>query len=229
MPDNFDFECEPSLDAASAASASLRNALPNEIHAKNFTLHSAVPFRTAVLKEALAYRASSLADGCVSEMKQGRWVNCIVLVRCIVETGALLYCLGQKVSTAIQTRSDENLWLFLQRAAVGAKTINGLPSPPNVLSMIDKVNKEFPGFRDAYDRFSEFAHPNCLGVLTAYADAASTPISSTFGLNQQVPQEVHAAGLLGILTVVQYAYNSCGDRIHELNAAYETGAISSAA
>ena len=229
MPDNFDFECEPSLAAASAACDSLRNALPNTIHARNFTLHSAVPFRAAVLKEALAYRASSLADGCISEMTHGRWVNCIVLIRCIVETGALLYCLGKNVSTSIQTKSDEGLWLFLQRAAIGATTIDGFPLPHNVLAMIDKVNKEFPGFRDAYNRFSEFAHPNCLGVLTAYADAATTPTSSTFGLNQQVPQEVHAAGLLGILTVVQYAYNRCGNQIGELSAAYESGSIASAA
>jgi hypothetical protein len=227
MTYTFDFESEPSLESASAAADSLRSALPSEIHARVFTLRSAIPFRAAVLKEALAHRASSLADGCISEMRQSRWVNCVVLIRCIIETCALLYCLAQKISTATQAKSDQDLWAFMGRAAVGAKTIDGLPPPLNVLSMIDKVEKEFPGFRNSYDHFSEFAHPNCLGVLVAYADAQS--ISSTFGLNQEMPPETHAAGLLGILTLVQYAYNLCGRNISELNAAYESGDIPSAA
>ena len=227
MTQTVDFEHEPTLEAATGASDALRNALPNELHARTFTLNSAVPFRTAVLKEALAHRASSLADGCISEMRQARWVNCIVLIRCIVETCALLYCLAQKVSTAVQTKSDKDLWIFLGRAAVGAKTIESLPLPHNVLSMIDKVDKEFPGFRDAYDHFSEFSHPNCLGVLTAYADTQS--ISSTFGLNQDMSHETHVAGLLGILGVVQYAYDHCGKQISDLNAAYKSGSISTAA
>jgi hypothetical protein len=55
----------------------------------------------------------------------------------------------------------------------------------NVLTAIDHLEKQFPGFRSEYDRLSEYAHPGLAGGYGVYARTEGDRLRSYFGQNPQ--------------------------------------------
>jgi len=53
----------------------------------------------------------------------------------------------------------------------------------NILSSVDRVSKEIEPFRAQYDRFSEMAHPNFLGVSWHFSTTDTEKFSISFGKN----------------------------------------------
>jgi len=53
----------------------------------------------------------------------------------------------------------------------------------NVLTAIDHLEKQFPGFRSEYDRLSEYAHPGLAGGYGMYVRTEGERLRSYFGQN----------------------------------------------
>jgi hypothetical protein len=193
-----------------------RECLPQEVHANQFTLHSKNPFKAMVLREALVHRITWLAEGAVSEFAAQRWIPATVLVRAI----AVLHSLFRKVGKAISTRDDAELTEFLRRTMVGSRTDPELPQMVNVLTMIEKVDEDYPRFKASYETLSEYAHPNWCGVLGAFSELDRENLVTRFR-----PREaLHNASLLtGYLEVAKGIYNDVGSRIAELSLAFDRG------
>jgi len=173
-----------------------------------------------VLREGLIHRVTWLAEGAASEFAAKRWIPATVLVRAIAEPIAVLHSLRSHVEVAQQTRTDDSLTEFLRRMMVGSRTDHELPQTINVLTMINKVDDDFPKFRKTYDDLSEYAHPNWCGVLGAFSELDREKYRTTFK-----PRDAshNMSALMGYLEVAQYIYNECGAKIVELSKAFERG------
>lgn len=55
--------------------------------------------------------------------------------------------------------------------------------PINILTMVDRVDKEIPGFRGVYDNLCELSHPNWAGTLGTYTKIDREKLWVDFGKN----------------------------------------------
>lgn len=212
----------PTIDEARQAAEVFRSNLPHIVDGRSFTLESKNPFKAMVLREAMIHRVSSLADGAVSEFQDGRWVSATVLVRAIVETAAVLHSLESRVSRALDMRNDGELTEFLRRTMVASRSEPDLPEAINVLGLIDKVDRDFRGFRRAYDQLSEYCHPNWCGALGAFSELDGENRTVSFAaFDRSNARSASISGLMGALVVAQHAYNSSGLRIAQLSEAFD--------
>lgn len=210
----------PTIDDARKFADIFRNCLPRSVEARRFTLESKNPFKAMVLRESLIHRVSMLTDGAVSEFDAERWISATVLVRATAEPTAMLHSLGRKVDHALHVRDDGGLTEFLRRSMVASRSEPDLPEAINVLTLINKVDKDFPGFRKSYDHLSEYAHPNWCGVLGAYSHLDRESHTVTFGARET---RHNVAALMAILTVAQHVYNDVGSKIAKLSEAFDRG------
>ena len=206
------------LGDANRLLSEFRDCLPVEVHANQFTPYSKNPYKAMVLREALVHRITWLAEGAVSEFAAQRWIPAAVLVRAIAEPIAVLHSLFRKVEKAINTSDDAELTEFLRRTMVGSRTDPELPQMVNVLTMLEKVDEDYPKFKASYETLSEYAHPNWCGVLGAFSELDHENLVTRFA-----PREaLHNGSLLaGYLDVAKSIYNDVGPRIVGLSLAYD--------
>lgn len=213
------------IEDARQAADSLRLSLPNEVKASALTLKSKTPFKALVLREALIHRVSSLTDGAISEFDATRWVSGTILIRAIAETASVLHSLEMKISEAIKIRNDNDLTEFLRRTMIASRSDKALPEAINVLNLIDKADKDFPGFRKIYDALSEYAHPNWCGVIGAFSEFNYDTYTVAFDTFKRRPTQSSISALMASLVVATHAYNSCAEKIEILNGAFNSGKI----
>ena len=96
---------------------------------------------------------------------------------------------------------------------LGWKNDPEFPKAINALTFRDHMDKIIPGFRDAYDRMSEFAHPNYSGVFGLFARTDYKNYETHFGrgLRSSYPQNAVPALLHSALLLFEHAYNSITD------------------
>src|SRR5437763_472139 len=73
---------------------------------------------------------------------------------------------------------------FLMKLSLGSRADNGImPQAISVLTFVDRVEKDCEGFRQQYDRLSEFAHPNRAGTALLYSKPDPPSLWTDFGSN----------------------------------------------
>ncbi len=220
-----DATSQPTLEDARRVAASFRASLPKMVDAASLTLKSKTPFKVLVLRESLIHRVVSLTDGAISELSASRWVSGTILIRAVTETAAVLHSLDLQVRRALQDGNDDTLTEFLRRTMVSSRSEPDLPESLNILTLIDKVDKDFPRFRRSYDELSEYAHPNWCGVLGAFSELDEKTHTVAFGEFDRPPAQSAPAALLAVLVVAEHVYNNCAEHAEELNTAFDTGVI----
>jgi hypothetical protein len=77
-----------------------------------------------------------------------------------------------------------------------------LPEAINVATSVKHVNRELPGFDEAYNLLSEFSHPNWLGVVGLYLKHDAENFRTEFGrgLHGQRGSRLAHALALGLAT-----------------------------
>jgi hypothetical protein len=83
-----------------------------------------------------------------------------------------------------------------------------LPEAINVATSVKHVNRELPGFDEAYNLLSEFSHPNWLGVVGLYLKHDAENFRTEFGrgLHGQRGSRLAHALALGLATF-EIGYN----------------------
>ena len=87
----------------------------------------------------------------------------------------------------------------------------------NVLTFIDRINKQFPNFRRIYDGLSEFAHPNFDGTGGSFSriDRANDAVHFGRGITRIDHRGLIFPALSMSLVLAQYAYKVISDRMPE--------------
>jgi hypothetical protein len=92
---------------------------------------------------------------------------------------------------------------------------------PQILNQIDKMNKRYPEFRNAYDHLSDIVHPNGLGAVV-YFGTFTTDSRMRFddGGAPRSAERAHASLIMAVVLLlhVNIAFAQTEERLKTLSA-----------
>jgi hypothetical protein len=136
-----------------------------------------------VWRQVSLRRIVDLAEAALSLFHEERVVPACTLTRSVVETVAVQYYLYKKIVSHTGSRDPDSIHKLLMSAVFGRRDKEWPQQPIQVLTAIDHLNKQFPGFRGEYDRLCEYAHPNLGGGYGTYVRSEGSEMQSHFGSN----------------------------------------------
>jgi cation transport protein ChaC len=188
--------------------------LPRRVDGFGISPHTKIPFKVLLYREVLVWRMAELSRCALENLEKERLASAITLIRAAVETSAALWYLWTKLDGAVQARAVGDIDDYLMKLIMGSKTNPNLPQAINVLTFVDRVNKDIDGFRHQYDNLSEFAHPNWAGTGLLYSKSDSQNLWTDFGANIRgldSPKQAGAVNLSVALLIFERNYNLLGD------------------
>ena len=128
------------------------------------------PFRCWVLREATLWRITDLLTQSYASHKQGNGLGARILLRSSFETLAALIYMNYNIRAVLAGELHFHKFSHLTTRQVGgSKSEPGWPEAVNVITMIDKADRLYPGLRHIYDSLSESSHPNFMGLVWGYS------------------------------------------------------------
>lgn len=178
--DNFNL-----LDELHRVSDQLQLVLPTEVRAVDLSIESKIPFKIARLQGSLLHRIDEFLDSLIDDLVAKRYVSVASSARSIMETYAKLFDLHFNMRQVINGGDLQTFDDYVMKAVFGGrdKNFDLKIEATNILNSVDKVSKEIKPFRAQYDRFSEMAHPNFLGVSWHFSTTDAEKFSISFGKN----------------------------------------------
>jgi hypothetical protein len=192
----------------------LEAARPKSLDGFAISSKSKLPFKARGIREALLWRTVQLGESAFESFRRDKLASAILLTRATVETCAALWYLRVRLETTVQSTTAGKIDEDLMRLLMGSKAdADILPPPINVLSFVDRVEKDIPGFRCQYDRLSEFAHPNWAGTTLLFSKMESGGVAN-FGENIRGTESTMRIGLANLsvaLAMFEVSYNHITD------------------
>lgn len=213
------------LEEAEKLYTELISELPTEVRYKPPTEPEEIrmPFKVRLIKESLLYRIADITESTIDLAKKKKVVPSYIMARCTFETAALLFLVHQRLEKAVDTQRLEDINEFLNKVSVGGR-IESMPKAPNgtriesinILTAIDKLDKEHKNLKKLYDFLSEFAHPNSSGALLSYAklNLDDDLYTLSFDKPYQTSDEPLSGGLIVLtiaITVFSHYYKKIGE------------------
>jgi len=127
-------------------------------------------YRSIVLRELTFWRLTDLLTQAVFLGKEGHILGARILLRSAMETLGILIYLNQKTEAVIEGKEKfDNFSSLTSRLMLGSKDGSTQLESVNILTVLEKSNKKYPGIFDLYKILSESAHPNYEGVCSGYS------------------------------------------------------------
>jgi hypothetical protein len=213
---------QKAFDEAKALSEAIASSLPLKVEAAALTFHSKLPFKALSLRELLIHRVAELSGPAVDLFEQRKIVAAVVMTRSVVETVAVTYALHRALSRFAQSRDSYSLDLFLTQTLMGARWSDWKHRSTNILTLIQHVEKEVPGFEASYNALSEIAHPNWSGMLGSFGQFDQATLELRLGARPASTAFASGANALsGSLLIFNHFYNDMIPMLHEINSYFE--------
>jgi hypothetical protein len=217
------------LDEARQRVENIRARLPCSISFADLGVHSQTPsYLLLCIRAALSWRTEELARCACDALGKDDVAAGILLTRAVIESAAFIWRLKDYLEDRHKYCPDDLRDIF-EKMLLGWKNDPDFPKSFNILTMVDHMNKQFPGVRDRYDELSEFAHPNWGGVFGLFSATDRETGTTKFGrglrLTPSDAKETAAAALSGFLELFEqvddWISNTLPEFIVELNGASE--------
>jgi len=214
---------EPTLEDLRSAASALQSSLPASVHAGGLTVKSKLPFKVVALREVIIHRMAALATSAVLLLDANQPLSAAILARAALETTALLHGLSQALERFLVTKDAVVLDEFLMKGLVGTRWKDAPVQATNVLTLVDRLEKEMPGFREVYDELCEYAHPNWSGLAGAFSKTKpEDKFEVLFGPSMRSDARATSIGLLFIsLHTFRHYYNGMIPDLKALNTHFE--------
>lgn len=156
--------------------ANWHNSLPAKIelgglYSRNPIAHKwKAPFRCNVLRETVFWRLEDLLTQSFDLHQKGYALGARILLRSGFETTATLIYLNQLTASVLDgglnfhTFSDKTSTLLL-----GSRNDTTKHKSINIVTVLEKCDKRYPGLKSIYDDLSESAHPSYEGTCIGYS------------------------------------------------------------
>jgi len=138
-----------------------------------------------VWRQVSLRRIVDLAESAEAFFRQARLLPGCTLTRSAVETVAVQYAVWKKLDSLSSAADARGIYTLLKSVVFGRRD-KGDDWPNrsmNVLTALDHLEKQFPGFRSEYDRLSEYVHPGLAGGYGMYVRTEGDKLRSYFGQN----------------------------------------------
>lgn len=127
-------------------------------------------FRCWLLREAALWRVTDLLTQSYALHQQGHGLGARILLRSGFETLATLIYLNLLIQRVLDGKL--NFHQFSQKTSVlllGSRDGSTKHNALNIVTILEKGDKRYPGLLKVYGILSESAHPNCEGMVTGYS------------------------------------------------------------
>lgn len=127
-------------------------------------------FRCWTLRETVFWRTHDLMRQSYALHQQGYGLGARILLRSGFETLATLIYLNQILKSVLDETLDFHV--FGQNTSIlllGSRNNSTSHKSINIITILEKCNKVYPGIKDLYDKLSESAHPNYEGLCFGYS------------------------------------------------------------
>ncbi len=199
---------------------SFKSSLTNVVDPASISHTAKIPFKVMTYREALLHRMTELSDTAIELYKAGnKAISFMLITRAAHETFSLLYVLNNKVGSVVKAESigDFDDYIMTHTFGYRMKENDNLPTMPNILKSIDKVDKILDGhFRRTYETLSEYCHPNCSGVHQAYVKIDKENFLAYIGSEYtDLPQEAYMGTLYASLEMFESYYNDISKNMND--------------
>lgn len=127
-------------------------------------------FRVWMLRETVFWRLNDLMTQSYALHQQGHGLGARILLRSGFETLAVLIYLNHTMRQVLDGKIDFHLFSRETSALLlGSRDGSTSHVAVNVLKMLDKGDKRYPGLRGLYEILCESAHPNYEGMVAGYS------------------------------------------------------------
>ena len=197
------------LDEVRRRVEKIRERLPLSVSASALGVRSSAPYLLLCLRAALSWRTEELGRCACDVLARDDVAAGILLTRAVIESTAMMWRLKELLEDRDKLGPEE-LDNILDKMLYGwKKSASELPEAFNVLTLIDRMDRQFRGIRERYDELSEFAHPNWCGAFGLFGAISETLIGSKFGREvRRLPsKEIAVTALIGYLELFEQVDN----------------------
>lgn len=137
-----------------------------------------------VWRQVTLRRIVDLASAANLMFREGRLVPGCTLTRSVVETVSLHFMVWKKLEADIDHGELSRIHELLMQVVFGRRDKPDWPQKSiQVLTAVDHLDKQFPGFREEYERLCEYAHPGLSGGYGTYCIREGDDMQYRFGEN----------------------------------------------
>lgn len=148
----------------------LRMHLTDKVEHFHYSRIAKIPLKVQSFIEIMNLRMLDFSEAVQLLLKQDMVVPAIPLIRSLFENVAITNSVIKAVELALSTNKLTNDFDdLITKIKFGTRYSDDIVST-NVLTRIDKLDKQFDGVRKFYDALCEFTHPNWDGVEGSYSE-----------------------------------------------------------
>ncbi|WP_439547940.1 hypothetical protein [Falsiroseomonas sp.] len=139
------------------------------------------PFRVWMLREVTFWRFHDLASQSFSLHNAGHGLGSRILLRSGLETLSVLIYLNQIIQRVIDGAiSFSAFGETTSKLLLGSRDGSTHLAAVNILTVLEKCEKRYPGIAVMYGRMSESAHPNYEGMMAGYSSTNYSEYETVF-------------------------------------------------
>lgn len=169
------------------------------------------PFRCWLLREAAFWRVTDLLTQSYTLHQQEHGLGARILLRSGFETLASLIYLNQLIHRVLYSELDFHL--FARKTSVlllGSRDGSTNHTSLNIVTILQKCDKRYPGLEKLYGSLSESAHPNYEGMVVGYSkvdhDEHETQFSNRW-------MQLYGGSHLGLMDLCMKAFHHEYDEV----------------
>jgi hypothetical protein len=126
--------------------------------------------RVWMLREAVFWRLHDLMTQSYALHERGHGLGARILLRSGFETLAMLIYLNQLIQQVLEGRLDFcSFGKKTSQLLLGSRNNQTTLESINIITVLDKCDKRYPGLKRVYENLSESAHPNYEGLCMGYS------------------------------------------------------------
>jgi hypothetical protein len=129
-----------------------------------------IPFKVHSFIEIMSLRMLDFSEAAFLLIENDHVIPSLPIIRALFENIAIVYRIKSSIDKSLEENKLDNGFDDLITKIVFGTRDNDEILAINILTQIDKLDKEYSGIRKFYDSISEFVHPNCDGVLGSYSE-----------------------------------------------------------
>jgi len=200
----------------------LAKNLPSRVSRESVSNISKTALKAYVIRASLFHRIIELAGVAIDLYRQDRLIGAYVITRSAFETAALAYHAYKHIERVVETGKIGNIDDTLMKVLFGERLPETEWKSVNILTPIDKLDKEAKGVRAMYEVLCEFAHPNWAGAMGAYAKADQDFFTLDFDQkHENIPPEAGLEALVAALLAFEHSESSMSGMLADFTKIHE--------
>jgi len=188
------------------------------LFARNSVAHKwKAPFRSMMLREAAFWRQHDLMTQSYGLYQQGHILGARILLRSGFETLATLIYLNLLMQRVLNKHL--NFHLFGEKTTtllLGSRNNKAMPKSMNIVTILEKCDKRYPGLMDLYADLSESAHPSYEGLCDGYSTINHDEYETIFSNRwSELYGDRHLDGMLLCMGTFHHEYDAVWSDLFE--------------